>query len=280
MTHGVFVRSLWGDGVVERHPTAIADAKRSREWEFQPEPTIVYAFGVDNFNLLVDMGWDNIRLMSSDPMVDFLKIPGTDRCLDPRGAWAWGIPMWRHKFEVIRTALQKYPDCVWLDFDCNLCCPLPEDFWERMRQGAAVQGTLVQYHQRQCGWRDDGARQVPEGAFLYFRGLEAIEACIRIYEEPVMRGMIDQQVIAKYVDDSMGGWKGADGWRESGYRPYCHRIYYEVDPCPEEDVLFRTARSRTSPTSARDRHERVRMRNERALRRQCRGGTTTQEGEQ
>mgnify|MGYP001608988157 FL=1 len=238
-----FVQAMFGDDRVERRALVCTQLESAATAEFRPEPLVLYTFGEENDALARRLGHQTIML-DSRPVVDFLE--SGERQPDPRANQNFGCAIWWHKIAAMREAMRSHDEIVWLDLDCRLQKPLPGDFWERLRRGAAFQGTLVEYRNIQCWWRTEDRRKLSEGACWYCRDAALLERIWEKYRE--WPTQVDQEVVAMVLDEEDGGWQGLERWKALGRELYCHRVagIHNVLPC--EELVFYTARSKPSPT--------------------------------
>lgn len=245
---GCFVRAIFGDARIPNFAHVLDEVRWCLAQPHQPTPTLWFAFGRANAAYLTSLGVAPI-LMDESPFSRF----GSGRDEQPHhyATVRYGSSIWRMKYPAIRQALQTHQEVVWLDLDTVLTQPLPADFWARMGQGAAFQGTLQQNHRKRAGHRmqqtwegkgpvDDDARKTPAGACLYFRGLEAIDRLLAMYAERPFE--YDLHVLARLTDELMGGWKGWQRYKEQGFEPYCHSLgkYEKRQLFTPEERLFVT----------------------------------------
>ena len=228
---GVFLRVLFGDHRVPNFQTVLDEVWWCIEQPHQPTPTLWYCYGRENAAYLRSVGLDPV-VMDEESFSRF----GSDA---PERAYhfntiRYGSAIWRHRYPAIRHALERHPAVVSLDLDTILTQPLPADFWERLGCGASWQGTLQQNHRKRAGWRmkqtwegkgpvDDDARKTPAGAFLYWRGTEAIDTVLKFYAARPFE--YDLHVLAKLSETYMGGsWQGWRRYNELGMEPYCFSL--------------------------------------------------------
>ncbi len=213
---GCFVRCLFGDHQILNFPGVLDEAR----WcvvQPQPEPLLWYCYGEANRDHLRACGVEP-TMLSPEPFCQFGHDDG--KGIKQQGIVRGGSSLWRHKYPAIADALERYPAAVWLDMDTLLSGLLPPDFWARMAKGQAFQGTLGQFGMKHARWRTEDVRKIPLGAFLYWRGRETIRRMLDLYaEHPAEWDMI---VLARLVDEMMGGWKGTEAYKAMGFNTYCH----------------------------------------------------------
>jgi len=238
---GCFVRALWGDRLIPIFQQVLDEVTWCLEQPHQPAPTAWYAYGWENYKWLKQHGCD-AELLDELPFRVFANATAEENA-DPEYITRYGSSMWRHKYPAIREALRHYPAVVWMDLDTVLTGPLPKDFWGRMAAGAEFQCTLQQNFRKRAGWRglDNEPRKTPGGNWMYFRGTNAIDRLLRLYEEHP--GEWDLTVLARLTDELMGGtWLGSAAYKEQGYEPYCHSLGRRAGRqiYPPEETLFLT----------------------------------------
>ncbi len=222
-----FIRGIWGDitksGIRDGKMRKDIDAIKKNQYN---EPFIVYVFGDDNANLLKKDGFEVVIINSCPIKYDIKK------------------QLYRHKLDIIEYALRDFDEVVFLDWDCVPTASLPDDFWERMGKRAPFQANLFQYRTKKCLWRNRDWRKVCNGGFLYIRGrqiaLDFIDNYnefekwvnkqrtdresqgkkLRFREEALI--FDDEPAFSKWVDDYMGGWKGAEKYWESFEPEFCN----------------------------------------------------------
>jgi len=191
-----FIRGLWGiqdhqeRRFYKRRSKIDGDIELLKHCKYN-EPFMTYVFGEENFRFLKSQGF-RAKLIDKEPIV-----------------WDMDKKQFRHKLEVIRRGLQDYDEVVFLDWDQLPVTKLPEDFWEVMGQKEPIQAILRMYHRRKAEWRKSEQRQIPCASFVYVRGKEVGEDLVNLWSE-MGEPWSEETVIAKYMDDRIGGWKGAD----------------------------------------------------------------------
>jgi len=215
-----FIRGIWGDissngirnGKMRKDIDSIKDNNFSENF-------VVYVFGMDNYDILTSEGFE-CKVIDVEPVrYDMVKA------------------LYRHKLDIIYEAMIDYDEIVFLDWDCVPTSYLPEDFWNTMYKKAPFQANLFQYRTKKCLWREEDWRKVCNGGFLYLREKSIAQAFIDNYQ--YLSDWVDEQrlsresngkklrfreeslifddepSITKWVDDYMGGWKGAEHyWKE------------------------------------------------------------------
>ncbi len=240
MTNGCFVRALWGDYRIPNFSQVLDEVKWCIAQPHQPEPTVWYAYGWPNYVWLKEHSCGP-QLFDQMSFRRFTDEP--DEIAKEFNIIRYGSTMWRMKYPPIREALRKHQACVWMDLDTVLMEPLPSDFWARMARGAEFQCTLQQNHRKRAGWRPltNEPRKTPGGNWIYFRGTNAIDRLLRLYEEYPTEW--DLTILARLTDELMGGtFKGSAAYKELGYEPYCHSLgkYTTRQIHKPEQVLFQT----------------------------------------
>jgi len=238
-----FLLSVWGDERIDRLARCRAELVAAAKREFQPAPLEVACFGVENHKAAIDAGFPQAVLLDERPVIDYLGRGVRDP--DLRANINYGAIMWMMKVHAMRWAMERHDEIVWLDLDCRLNRPLPDDFWDRMREGAPIQLTLVEYHRTQCPWRKEDQNVLGEGAFIYCRARCVLDWVWERYLK--VPTWVDQQVFAWVIDETCGGWPGRDGYAAQGFEPHCHRLAGMSNVHAHPDPLFTTARSKKSP---------------------------------
>ncbi len=234
----VFIRGLWGDAQMAKWPKSMADAAGNIIKGCHPIGTTTYVYGEANQLFL---GWLRCKatLMGSAPVQSWGRPgdrnPSQGNKSRNRGHENWGMTTWRHKLEIIRSAVEIFGEVVWLDWDCHLLKPLPGDFWHQMRRGASLQCALIHLPGRILNrWRVDSddptnyrASFSHHGAFIYCRDIEIVNRLIQISDEHPQE--IDEQHIARWIEEQWGGWTSSSPkrWVDEGYDPYCYGHYMQ-----------------------------------------------------
>jgi len=189
-----FIRALWG---IHEHKgrrfylrrTKIdADINLVLHNKYCP-PFKTYVFGKDNYNYLVDKGFD-CKLLDDRPIV-----------------WDLDTKQFRHKFEVFKAAAEDFDKFVFVDWDMMFIKPLPTNFWDVLATKQTFQAILRVYHQKKACWRGHGARIIPCGSFMYFGDKTLPSKFIDIWEK-MGEPWGEEVVMAKYTEDIMGGFNG------------------------------------------------------------------------
>jgi len=187
-----FVRVLWGvyqDDRWHRHRIWLDNQLRYLKLNSFDRPFTALVFGEENFKQLVDMGF-NCRLVDKRPVV-----------------WDMEKEQFRHKLEALKIGMQLFDEMVFLDWDTQPIQPLPDNFWQRFYEKDDIQISLRWYFRRRITWRTEDARKVPCAAFIYMRNKNIPGELIKIWEE-LGRPWTEEQVLMKYIDNRMDGWKG------------------------------------------------------------------------
>jgi len=224
---GTFVRGIWGDitknGIRDGKMRRDIDAIKNNAYN---EPFVVYVFGRENFNVLMEEGFESVLIDEEPVRYDMSK------------------QLYRHKLDIIEKASADLGEIIFLDWDCVPTAPLPQDFWDKMKLKAPFQANLFQYRTKKCLWRDCDWRKVCNGGFLYLREpqiaidfqknykellewveekrrqREAVGKALRFREEALM--FDDEPAITKWVDDFMGGWKGKEEYWDKFEPDFCN----------------------------------------------------------
>lgn len=202
-----FIRALWG---VYDHQERRMYKRRAVQdnnialIKLNPmaQPFTCYTFGEDNHKFLIDQGIDS-SLVDKKPII-----------------WDMETKQFRHKLEVLKCGLQDYDEVVFLDWDCMAIRPLPKDMWESLAEKEPIQAILRMYHRRKAMWRKREARQIPEASWVYIREKGIGDDLIQLWSE-MGEPWSEELVIAKYIDNQMGGWKGREEyWKR--FEPYVY----------------------------------------------------------
>jgi hypothetical protein len=165
---------------------------------FTPKNITVYCFGEDNLNYLEDQGF-NCKLIEKKPYI-----------------WDMEREWWRHKIEIIKCGLDEKLPLIYLDWDCIAIRKIPDNIWEVLSKKAIIQTPLKIYRQPRAYWRSADRRTIVEGCFMYFRENVANDI-IKAWDELADK-YLDETVVAKYIDEINGGWKGEKDYCEK-YEP-------------------------------------------------------------
>lgn len=222
-----FVRTLWGDygdprrlfncrGKMDDDISLI----RHNKYEYQLNPTY-YIFGENNFKLMQDMGF-NCKLLDKRPFV-----------------YGENESMFKHKIDAYVAATDDFDEFVFLDLDCMLIKPLPDDFWERCYEKEAIQGSLMIYHKRKAKWRKSDTRKIPCACYMYFRNKEMVDGVLRAWEKSKMES--EEVAAARFMDEYAGGWKGLDYYWENfepDFYAMSRNIVYDQKDYVYKDLCF------------------------------------------
>lgn len=211
----MFIRTVWGDisknGI--RNGKMASDIKRIKDNPYN-SPFVVYVFGQDNYNELVQQGFQ-CKLIDKNPLR-----------YDPI------TQLYRHKLDVFFEALKDYKEIVFLDWDCRPTKYLPLEFWDIMGKKAPFQANLFLYRTKKCLWRQSDWRKVCNGGFVYIRDLKIAAQIIQNYED-LKKWVLEQKMarekmgkklrfreealmfddepaMSKWVDDYSKGWPGVE----------------------------------------------------------------------
>jgi hypothetical protein len=231
---GTYVYGIWGQNKYEDvninskkmfHITGSrtkieSDIALTKLSPFTPKNSVVYCFGKENLKYLEDKGF-NCKLIDNRPYV-----------------WDMNNEWWRHKLEVIKCGLEEKCPMIYLDWDCMAVRKIPDNIWSEMSKKSHIQTPLKVYTQKRAYWRKDNHRIIVEGAFTYFRE-DISKELIKTWENSADK-WLDETILAKYIDDINGGWKGIKDYCEK-YDPFFqipgdHRVY--VDDYREKKYFF------------------------------------------
>jgi len=206
-----FIRALWGiyakkDRVIRRRYRIDKDITRIKSVKAgNKHPFVTYVLGKENYEALVAQGFD-CKLVSDEPFLyDITKY------------------QYRHKLELIRYAMEEdgYDEIVYLDWDCIPIKPIPDNFWEKMKEKSDFQANLQIYYRRKCFWRETDKRKVPNGGFLYIADKTIPSKVISIWENR-LRQDNDEPAWAKFTDQLIDGWKGEEVYWDKFEAMFCN----------------------------------------------------------
>jgi len=240
-----FVRGLWGDPPDHKCPTetrakVLNDIRGCAKRCKLREPLVVYVWGDENARFLRSQGIE-YELVSREGIQNFTG--GKRRHSWSKGRINWGLNMWRHKLECVVMALQTHRAVIWLDWDCHQIAKLPLSFWAEMALGEVFQASLRAYRRPQCPWRKGvNKHYVPHGAFMYFEQMSFVKKTIAAHQKRFPK-CTDEIALAWVLDQMIGGWKGPEFYKLSGFEPHCYdqRKKYVFQP---EVALFRNVGKR------------------------------------
>lgn len=200
-----FVRGLWGIFDTRRHfdhrKKLDNDFIHLKQNEFE-QPFTAFVWGEDNYKQLCDHGF-NCELVDKKPIV-----------------WDMEKRQFRHKIEIWRLGLQIYDEIVHLDWDTQLTEPLPEDFWDRLHEKQPIQAILRMYHRSKAKrWRTVDKRKVPCGSWVYIGEKRIGDELVDKWTE-MGQPWSEEEVLAKYTDDWVGGWKGVQTYWDHFEPPF------------------------------------------------------------
>jgi len=214
-----FIRALWGEcfgsNTTNPRPSKMLDdilSNQKSEIHF-----VVYTFGLSNHAKLSEMGFTS-KLICEEMQ-----------------KWNMKLELYRHKLEILKHAMMDYDEIVYLDWDCKLIKPFPDNFWDILAKGDSFQANLFQYRTKKCLWRRTDHRKTCNGGFIYMRDKSIPDKLIQNWEnlkkwveeqkrKRQERGLDlrfretslifdDEPAMSMYVDAQMGEWKGvAEYW--------------------------------------------------------------------
>jgi len=220
MRRGI-IRGLWGDVASHRNGKIAKEIQsvEDKSW------FTVYVFGADNYNWLKETGF-NVALV--------------DR---KSSKWDLDTEMYRHKLAVFERAMRDFDEIVFLDWDCVQTGSM-DGMWEKLNEKEVLQANLFMYRTKKCLWRTEDHRKVCNGGFVYMRDKKIPHRVIKLYDElyewvakrkaeRAARGLElrfrekaliydDEPAISKYIDDYLGGWKGAEHYWENFEPSVCN----------------------------------------------------------
>ncbi len=191
-----FIRGLWGmfdttNRLTSRRFSVADDILRIKNNQFN-EKFVTYVMGKENFNILKDLGTEDLVLIDNDPFRFDLT-----------------AHQYRNKIEVIAHAFHndKYDELVYLDWDCIPQKKLHHGFWTELGKREIFQANLQSYKKNKITWREYENNIIPNGGFLYLRDKEISQLAIETWEE-IGKPVNDEVVWAHITDSMVGGWKG------------------------------------------------------------------------
>lgn len=206
---------IWhGVDKLARRKKIDADIEKIKQNKFN-EPFKVYIYGKDNYDRMTDMGFNCVLVDSNPAPFDQVKY------------------VYRHKLELIRYAMEvdQYDEIVYLDWDCIPQKKLPDNFWDEFQKKSPIQACLQQYRRRKCLWRgENDVRKVPNGGFIFVGDKTIPSKVIKIWE--TMPQDNDEPAFARYIDDTMNGWKGMDEFWKNYEVPFCN--LHKMSPYSKE----------------------------------------------
>lgn len=224
-----FIRGVWGDinlsgirgGKIRKDIDAIKANPYCSITDF-----VVYVFGKENYDLLKSEGFV-CKLISEESVVYDMK----ER-------------LYRHKLDILKSAMEDFDEIVFLDWDCVPIKPLPHDFWGKLNNKAPFQANLFQYRTKKCLWRNADWRKVCNGGFLYLRDKKIADDFIDNYNnlsllvDNIMatrkitfddlrfreKALIfdDEPSFSKWIDDYSDGWKGEEHYWDNFEPDFCN----------------------------------------------------------
>lgn len=223
-----FIRALWGihdsgHRITNRRFRVDRNIQSILNNEYN-EPFKVYVLGQDNYNGLIDLGFDCV-LVDKEPFIfDLIK------------------HQYRHKLELIKYAMEEdgYDEIVYLDWDCIPQKKLPNNFWDEMNKKEVFQANLMLYHRRKAHWRSEELRKVPNGGFIYLRDKSLPQKAIDWWEELGNQDN-DEPSWARITDEMMGGWKGIELYWDKFEPMFCdlHKSSpYSDEQLSKKDLCF------------------------------------------
>jgi len=215
------VRGLWGNVLSDPYGTTIRGSKVAKDIEAAKQtglPVVVYTMGTKNHEWLTGYGFDS-RLISNDSII-----------------WDMERELYRHKLQILQSAIEDFDEIVFLDWDCVPRKKFNDGFWQLLGKKESFQANLFQYRTKKCLWRDTDWRKVCNGGFIYIRDKSIPDKFIQNWDElkewqRVKREARERQgkrlrfrekcltfddepAMSKYVDDTLGGWKGVEAYWE------------------------------------------------------------------
>jgi len=192
-----FVRTLWGESSVRKYGRRLKmnnDIKLLLRDNYRV-PFKTYVFGQDNFDYLVDLGFD-CKLINKDPYLWKGKIDNYHQ--------------YGHKLLVLREALKDYDEIVFLDWDCMAVRDIPDDFWDEFYKKEVIQASMRTYKRTVAYWRKKDKRKRACASFVYIRDKKLAADMFTTWKREPLRA--EEQIISKYADEMIGGWQGVQAY--------------------------------------------------------------------
>ena len=205
-----FVRALWGvyiNDIYNFHRQKIDGEIEFAKHCRYLEPFTTYVFGKDNYEHLKSCNVEQniVKLASNEPIL-----------------WDMETQCYRHKLEAFKLGMQDFDEIVFLDWDTVPTKPLPPDFWEVLSKKDPIQAALIQYKIKSKSspyWRKVNRSWASGAAWLYIRDKTIPDKIIKVWED-LGKGWSEELAITKYIDESMGGWKGLEEYQKR-FEPDC-----------------------------------------------------------
>ena len=195
-----FIRTLWGE-YDSQDKNKLRRKKLDNDIELLlKNPYRVnfktYVFGENNYVYLQDHGIDNIELIYDRPIV-----------------WDMGTQQFRHKIEAFKRGIEEFDEIVFLDWDCQAIKPLPENFWNTLREKEKIQAILRMYKRKKVSWRKEDRRKIPCASFVYINDKDVGQDLVSLWEK-MNKPWSEEIVMMKYMEEINGGWKGIEDYWE------------------------------------------------------------------
>jgi hypothetical protein len=233
-----FIRGIFGDHEIAKWPKIIVDAVTNVNGRHHPPKIETYCYGKVNSSIL---NWLRVgyRVLSNDPVQQWefageKRSPSSSGMAKSRGMVNYGVSIWRHKLEIIHTALQERKAVVWLDWDCWQIKKLPRVFWKWMHQGQPLQCSMLKFMKPKVPGREGAAAcYSPHGAFIYCRDIKIIDELLALSQQHPT--YYDETLIALWIEQHWGRpWQDGDDqrWVNEGWEPFagCYRTRHQVRP--------------------------------------------------
>ena len=206
-----FVRALWG--IYDHQGRRLYKRRTKMDYDIKvlthnkySEPFITFVFGEDNYKYLteeVGLNPSTVRLADKRPIV-----------------WDIDKEGMRHKTEAFKLGMEEFDEMVFLDFDTQPIKPLPLDFWEVLAKKERIQAILRCYKKRKISWREQDCNRIPCASFVYIRNKDIPLEFIRLWEKHSEDRMWEENIMARYVDNIWGEWKGLEAYWDE-FEPMC-----------------------------------------------------------
>jgi hypothetical protein len=185
---------------------------------------VVYTFGEENHKKLIDDGYISTLIDKRDIV------------------WDMDLHQYGHKLQAWKCALEDWDEIVATDWDCVPLKPIPDNFWDKLREKHEFQASLVRYRRPKCEWRrGEERKKIPGAPFVYMRGKNIGKDVFECWERHD-RPWSEEVGMAHYIDDLYGKWIGQEKYMEI-HEPYwfCDHRYsrpWKENPVVEKDIVF------------------------------------------